>query len=55
MNQIEIFIFLGGGLTQKIGGQFKNLIRYATMCYELEALLLNLNYKFDKVSWDIHV
>ena len=30
-------------------------IRYATMSYELEALLLNLNYKFDKVSGDIHL
>ena len=25
------------------------------MCDELEALLLNLNYKLDKVSGDIHV
>ena len=30
-------------------------IRYATMCYELESVLMNLNYKFDKVSGDIHV
>ena len=30
-------------------------IRYVRMCYELEAFLLNLNYKFDKVSGDIHV
>ena len=30
-------------------------IRYVLMCYALEALLLNLNYKFDKVSGDIHV
>ena len=30
-------------------------IRYATECYELEALLLNLNYKFDKFSGDVHV
>ena len=30
-------------------------IRYATMCNELEALLLNLNYKFDTVSGGMHV
>ena len=48
--------FVSGGLraTQKIGGQFKISI-YVPMCYELEAVLLNLNYKFDKVSGDMHV
>jgi len=30
-------------------------IRSATMCYELEAFLFNLNYNFDKVSEDINV
>ena len=30
-------------------------IRYATMCYVLEALVINLNFKFDKDFGDIHV
>ena len=46
-------LFLGGGLSLK--KLMDQKIRYATKCYELEAVLLNLNYKFDKVSRDKHV
>ena len=30
-------------------------IRYVTKCYELEAVFLNLNYRFDQVSGDKYV
>ena len=51
MNQKKKF---SGGLTKKVGGQFKNSI-CDDVFYELEALLLNLNYKFDQVSGDIYM
>ena len=50
MNQIEKFHFF---LVEKLEDNLK--IQYATMRYELEALLLNLNYKFGEVSGDVRV
>ena len=43
-----------GGLSQKVGGQFKNSI-CDKMLWAISSVLLNLNYKFDKISGDIHV
>ena len=46
MNQIENFnFFLSGDLSQKVGGQFENSID--DVLRVREALLLNLNYKFN--------
>ena len=51
--KVEIFIFfLVPASLKKLVDNLK--IRYVPMCYELEAVLLNLNYKFNKVSGDMH-
>ena len=45
------FIFLVAASLKKLVDNLK--IRYATKYYELENVLLNLNYKLDKVFGDI--
>jgi len=52
-NLIKFVVQLQKASLKKLVDNLK--IRYATMWYELEAVLLNLKYKFDEVSGDIHV